>query len=247
MTTPKAPMRVLMLCGYLQTASIFSGRLGNLRKAVKGFAELTFIEPPFIIDGDDNPDKEAPPLDTLKPEERPRGWWMMRGEAGRKAYTNFDECLEYVRKVLDEQGPFDAVLGFSQGAGCAAIVAALLEKPTLHPAFATCTHPRFSILFETPCHTPSLHIIGKQDMLVTEDRSLALAKAFTEARIEFHDGGHFIPSKTPWKNFLKEYFLAFATVDDTTVARAAAIPSPTPPVEQAEVEKVVEGTLEVEG
>mgnify|MGYP001560130661 CR=1 FL=1 len=63
---------------------------------------------PFVLSGVDNIDPSAPPLDTLKPEDYPRGWWMMRGEAGRRSYTNFDECLEHVRTVLDTEGPFDA-------------------------------------------------------------------------------------------------------------------------------------------
>ncbi|KAK4704141.1 hypothetical protein P7C70_g2079, partial [Phenoliferia sp. Uapishka_3] len=243
MAAPSRPMKVLMLCGYLQTGRIFSGRLGNLRKATKDFAELVFIDPPFVIEGEDNVDPEAPPLDTLKPEDYPRGWWMMRGEEGRRNYTNFDECLTYVRDVLDKQGPFDAVFGFSQGAGLAAIVTALVEKPELHPAFASCTHPpfRFSViaagfepldpraskLFYTPVKTPSLHIIGKADPIVVEERSLKLADGFLDARVEFHDGGHFIPSKTPWKNFLKAYIQAFVN-EEGAAARALAVPSPTP-------------------
>ena len=64
----------------------------------------------------------------------------------------------------------------------AGIIAALLEKPTLHPSFATCTHPPFrfaviaagfdpldpraSVIFKTPVQTPSLHIMGQADTLV---------------------------------------------------------------------------------
>lgn len=50
--------------------------------------------------------------------------------------------------------------------------------------------------------------------------------------------GHFIPSKTPWKNFLKAYMEAFVNVEDAA-ARAAAVPSPPPPAPQpTEVTKV---------
>lgn len=75
-------------------------------------------------------------------------------------------------------------MGFSQGAGAAAILTAALEKPSLHPAFATCTlppfrfavivagffplDPRAKVLFDEPCVTPSLFIIGKTDPIVVE-------------------------------------------------------------------------------
>nr|KJB59900.1 hypothetical protein B456_009G279900 [Gossypium raimondii] len=31
-------------------------------------------------------------------------------------YTNFDECLAYIEDIIIKQGPFDGLLGFSQGA-----------------------------------------------------------------------------------------------------------------------------------
>lgn len=34
-----------------------------------------------------------------------------------------------------KNGPFDGIMGFSQGACMAAVIAALLEKPGLHPAW----------------------------------------------------------------------------------------------------------------
>jgi hypothetical protein len=61
--------------------------------------------------------------------------------------TGMDESLAYLHKAMVEQGPFDGVMGFSQGACMAAVLAALvgpglvssdfrslqLEKPNLHP------------------------------------------------------------------------------------------------------------------
>ncbi|KAM0749058.1 FSH1-domain-containing protein [Meredithblackwellia eburnea MCA 4105] len=245
-TTPASSarsLRVLMLCGYLQSAQIFSGRLGNLRKATKSFAELVFVDPPLVIEGDDNPDKEAPPLSSLKPEEHPRGWWTMRGEAGRRSYNHFDEFFQFIREILEKQGPFDGVLGFSQGAGAAAVITGLLEKPQLNPIFENINHapfkfciiaagfemldPRAKVVFEEPLITPSLHIIGQTDALVTNDRSIALSKQFVNSRVEFHDGGHFIPSKTPWRNFLKSYIEVFIRAEEAA-ERSLAVPGPQP-------------------
>lgn len=41
----------------------------------------------------------------------------------------FDESVEHIFKALVEQGPFDGVMGFSQGGCMAMIVAALVSRP----------------------------------------------------------------------------------------------------------------------
>lgn len=48
----------------------------------------------------------------------------------------WDDTLHYLRKVLIEQGPFDGVLGFSQGGALGGYLTALLERPTLDPIFS---------------------------------------------------------------------------------------------------------------
>ena len=63
--------------------------------------------------------------------------------------AGLDESLTYLHKAMIEQGPFDGIMGFSQGACMAAVLAALvspgighrlrsfrsfqLETPNLHP------------------------------------------------------------------------------------------------------------------
>jgi hypothetical protein len=53
---------------------------------------------------------------------------------------------------------------------------------------------------------PSLHIIGKTDKLVPEDKALELAEYFIDPVIFVHDQGHFIPcnadSKKTYTDFL---------------------------------------------
>ena len=77
-----------------------------------------------------------------------------------------------MKAVFDGKGPFVGILGFSQGAAVAAIIASMLErKQTLFPPIE---HPPvhffvsvsgFRMRFEKynqfyPISTPSLHVVG---------------------------------------------------------------------------------------
>lgn len=217
-----------MLPGYTQNAFIFSAKLGAIRKAVAKDVDLVFVDPPHVVEISTTSSEQfdsTATADSDDPKTIPRAWWFAKAEEGRRHFTQFNESLVYLRKVLDEQGQFDAVWGFSQGATAAAILTALLERPQLHPAFKGISHPPFKFaiiscgflpldeslteLFSKPVETPSLHIIGRGDTIVGPERSQPLIDSFLEPRVEFHDGGHFTPAKQSWRVFFKAYLSSF--------------------------------------
>lgn len=66
----------------------------------------------------------------------------------------------------------------------------------------------------TPSYaTPTLHVIGLNDVVVSHERSKELIDVSSDARVVVHDGGHFIPSKTSWRQFFREYFMDPAAGD----------------------------------
>lgn len=104
----------------------------------------------------------------------------------------------------------------------AAIVAALLTKPGLHPnwpaepelsrpkfviavgGFAPSSEvPEFKPYFPLPADVPVLHVIGRTDVVVSEERSRTLIDVCENSRVEYHTGGHFTPSKASWRHFFK--------------------------------------------
>ncbi|KAK4055177.1 Family of serine hydrolases 3 [Microbotryomycetes sp. JL201] len=165
--------RVLMLPGYTQNSYILSGKMGAIRRALKDTAELVYIDP--------NPQT---------PEETARAWWFAEQREDSRHFLKLDETILYLRMMLEQHGPFDGVWGFSQGAACAAILTALVENPTMHPAFSASSivpgskwppkpfkfailssgflplDPRLKQMFEAPLQTPSLHILGRGDTIV---------------------------------------------------------------------------------
>lgn len=205
--------------------------------------------------------------------DTPRAWWFAERSQEFRTFRQYEETLVYLRGILEKQH-FDGVFGFSQGAACAAILAALCENPQLDPVFAKPSEdpnvtwppppfkfailsagffpldPRTSAYFETPLKTPTLHVLGRADTIVGEERSVPLTKVFHDARVEWHDGGqfarapgptlvwikasladptalagHHTPSKASWRRFFQSYMEAFDE-NGGGLEAALALPSP---------------------
>ncbi|KAF9047559.1 serine hydrolase FSH [Panaeolus papilionaceus] len=224
-----APLRrILVLHGYSQNAVIFNKRLGALRKECKDM-ELVIVNAPHVLQPTELFASEAaqgaagPTAEEIQadPDTAMRAWWRANKE--RTQAIGLLESLDYIRDILKES-KFDGVFGFSQGAAFAAVISALLERPHLHPPFlmnGEAPHPPFKFCvavsgfrpldpvcepFFTPSYnTPTMHVIGKTDVVVVEERSQQLVAVSANARVEEHEGGHFVPSKGNWRKFLASY------------------------------------------
>ncbi|KJA28683.1 hypothetical protein HYPSUDRAFT_196868 [Hypholoma sublateritium FD-334 SS-4] len=227
----KAIKRVLVLHGYSQNATVLSKRLGALRKEGKEL-EFVFVNAPHILApaemfaappaqlDSQGPAAGGPTAEEMQADEATalRGWWQPSKDG--TVARGLEESIMSLREVL-RGAVFDGVFGFSQGAGLAAVLAALLERPHLYPPFlvdGAAPHPPFKFcvsvsgfrlrdplsdtLFAAPYTTPTLHVLGRTDVVVTEERSRQLVALSAAARVEEHDGGHFVPSKGPWRKFL---------------------------------------------
>lgn len=51
--------------------------------------------------------------------------------------------------------------------------------------------PDLSHLFPLPASLPTLHVVGRNDIVVTEEKSRTLWEKCGNARVEYHDGGMF--------------------------------------------------------
>jgi len=62
---------------------------------------------------------------------------------------------------------------------------------------------------QSPAKT--LHVIGNGDVIVSNERSEGLVAKFINPRVEFHEGGHYVPSKSNFRQFFKKIFDAIDT------------------------------------
>jgi predicted esterase len=127
-------------------------------------------------------------------------WWDASDDG--LVYHGWEETLALLRQRMEGRAPV-GVLGFSQGAMLAAILAALSSRGELPPlAFAVIiggSLPRVPALrsaFDELVKVPSFHLWGGRDQ-VTGSYSPALATRFEPALCErvVWPGGHSIPTR----------------------------------------------------
>ncbi|KAJ7605561.1 hypothetical protein FB45DRAFT_1042153 [Roridomyces roridus] len=79
--------------------------------------------------------------------------------------------------------------------------------------------------------TPSLHIFGINDIMVSPENMARLIGYFKSPRVEIHQGGHFIPRTLSWRRFLVDYLSSRGTHTGSARSQhAVAVRSPTPPL-----------------
>ncbi|KAK1909131.1 hypothetical protein P3342_011209 [Pyrenophora teres f. teres] len=145
---PKRPIKILMLHGYTQSGPLFQAKTGALRKTLaKAFPagidlvyptaphRLTPADESFLAGNGTSKDGEGGKDDTEKEQEIDAwAWWRRKGDGEPFTYAGIEQGLAHVASVLRTQGPFDGVIGFSQGGALAAMLASLLE-PNRRAAF----------------------------------------------------------------------------------------------------------------
>jgi predicted esterase len=132
-----------MLHGYTQSGPLFRAKTRalekNLQKAFpKSGVELMYPTAPIQLFKSDIPNWDDPAgtanfqsssaggegdeeaLDTW-------GWWRRKGEGEPYTYEGMERGFERIAEVLKAEGPFDGVIGFSQGGALAGMLASSLE------------------------------------------------------------------------------------------------------------------------
>ncbi|CAM4980906.1 unnamed protein product [Rotaria socialis] len=209
-------LKILVLHGFRQNANSLKRSGKNLFKSLKDVATFTFANAPLPYNSMNEGKEELSAAfgDENSPETSyQRIWW--NSSADSKTYHHLDVSLHYIDKLFQSEGPFDGIIGFSQGASLCAILCAL--QPFGNISFD------FSILISgfTPraaCYEhlmqpnsiknqPSIHIYGVNDALVDNDRTIELAAIFENPLVLSHPGGHFTPNAWP-NTRIKQFLIA---------------------------------------
>lgn len=131
-------------------------------------------------------------------------WTWFNTESIDGIYPGLDTSLECISSILKSSGPFDGIIGFSQGAALAIMIASLLEEnrkesfdrlqvtggiphpnafsARYHPPlkFVVCisgyaaSHSTYRAFYNPPIETSVLQFLGSMDTIVDENTSLKL-------------------------------------------------------------------------
>ncbi|XP_049390070.1 uncharacterized protein LOC125854532 isoform X3 [Solanum stenotomum] len=118
-------------------------------------------------------------------------------------YENFDKCLEYIEECMIKHGPFDGLLGFSQGAilsgglsGLQAKEVGLTKVPKIKNLIIIggAKFQNVSVAekaYSSAITCPSLHFLGEKDYL--KKYGIELLESCVDPVVIHHPRGHTIP------------------------------------------------------
>jgi ribosome-binding ATPase YchF (GTP1/OBG family) len=130
--------------------------------------------------------------------------WYTRDESGRPTPDSLQRALAVVDDVIEKQGPFGALLGFSQGACMVAYT--LVHRPALcENLLAIIVASPDVDMGDTVLHVPSLHVMGTADAVVPVAASRSLASKFEGAEVLVHDKGHCLPSAAAFLDKIADF------------------------------------------
>ncbi|KAI9799323.1 MAG: hypothetical protein M1825_004816 [Sarcosagium campestre] len=148
LTTPAPVVRILMLHGYTQSGPLFRAKTRALEKTLLRHLRTSLKQPTLELDllyptgplrviqpsiaeagsQEANQSKNDNSEYSSKNNEGGDSWAWWRKNAAGDVYEGIEQGLDAVADTLrSASGPVTGVVGFSQGAALAAMVAALLE------------------------------------------------------------------------------------------------------------------------
>ncbi|CAA94571.1 Esterase C25G4.2 [Caenorhabditis elegans] len=197
-------LRILCLHGYRQCDQSFRQKTGSTRKLVKSLAEFEFVNGVHSVAVDEHVDSS-------------RAWWFSNNEAmsfssreSTEVAVGFEESVAAVVKFIEENGPFDGLLGFSQGASMVHLLIAKaqlgeIKLPGIRFAiffsgFLSLSSKHDSLTLLRIKEFPSMHVFGDADEIVARPKSEKMADMFDVEPLRIaHDGGHVVPSMSKHK------------------------------------------------
>jgi pimeloyl-ACP methyl ester carboxylesterase len=191
-------LRILCLHGYHGSATILRDQMASLVAALPSGIEYDYVNAPSRAAGD-------------------FGWW-------HEGFDGWERTRDWAIDLVSAGPRYDGVFGFSQGAALAGLLTAVRENGSAPSAFRfgfaimvggfTSDLPRHADLFPRKLATPSIHVIGRRDVIVPGKDSLRLADRFADPLVLEHPGGHAVPGNDAVAKPVADFLAAWKRSDD---------------------------------
>ncbi|CAD6222411.1 unnamed protein product [Miscanthus lutarioriparius] len=185
--------KVLCLHGFRTSGSFLKKQISKWHPSIFQQFEMVFPDGMFSAGGKSEIEGIFPP---------PYFEWFQFNKEFTE-YTNLDECISYLCDYVVKNGPFDGLLGFSQGATLSALLIGYQAQGKVlsdHPPIkfmVSISGSKFrdpiicDVAYKDPIKVKSVHFIGEKDWLKLPSEELA--SAFDEPLIIRHPQGHTVP------------------------------------------------------
>ena len=197
-------IRILMLHGRAAHESMLKTGLRAAKwttafDSVLEFVCLRALHPCIPWTGDGSPYKNYEALDLYPPRDGTFDNGLIFTEP--KKTTALEQSIQRVEELLqNDPGGFQAIGGICEGALTAALIASR-SPPGIDFYLNICGSPPELLppsLRETVhIRMPSLHVLGTNDELYTQDQLMRLPACSDDAQVLRHTGGHVVPPITP--------------------------------------------------
>lgn len=227
MTKVSPPRKILVLHGNRQTGQLLLGRMDKLRKKLQRInIQLVAPDAPFLHANDDHL----------------RQWWSRTDNGDCQG---LQESMDYLRAMWESDSSFQGVLGFSQGARMAHLVA--LKAAQEETAFDGLMYVIMVAGYDAPLpkelqsctdklRVPSLHVWGQADKLITPEQSRAVMSAYQNPKQHVHEGGHHVPmravSVAAYLDFIKDSTTSNGDRNHTDISTTNVSSTPVNPDEE---------------
>ena len=130
--------------------------------------------------------------------------WYRASEDKPPIYHGIDETLAALAALFEREGPIAGVLGWSQGAVMAAILAALMEHDSASPFHSDWAvlcggflpgDLRYRRYFDAPLSLPTLHVLGAKESDFMKQQGTRLLNSFAASERLDTPVGHIMPVK----------------------------------------------------
>ena len=207
--TSTKKLRILVLHSNKQNSVSFKK---NTRKALRPLAEvveLVFIDAPHAYKPSESTALDLQGIDMVssKLSTNNKTFWNSSDDPATMQYRGLEESIQYIDDKCRQEGPFQGILGFSQGGCLAGIMARLQDLKATR--VQNCNFQFVVLISAFPCRdvrpefgmheslgaslitVPSFHSWGLADTLVVPERSEFLASHFKNPMICTHKGAHY--------------------------------------------------------
>ncbi|XP_062003506.1 dihydrofolate reductase-like [Rosa rugosa] len=186
-------MKILCLHGFRTSGSFLQKQISKWDASILSQFDMEFPDGKFPAGGKSDIEGIFPP---------PYFEWF-QFDKDFTEYTNLEACISYICDYITSKGPFDGLLGFSQGATLSGLLLGYQAQGKLlkeHPAFKffiSISGSKFrkpsicEIAYKDRIKVKSVHLIGDKDWLKLPSEELA--SEFHNPLIIRHPQGHTVP------------------------------------------------------